>query len=750
MTADAARVAEVFVKRKNGTTYDYSSGYRISSWLILTVAHQFTEDDLDCIVLLGGLDKKRPARRVWWGLGPDGAGPDLALLDLSSFAEDNADLDPVPLVGFGNLPKGMVSVPFVGVGFPRFQQRSDAKAHGLRRRESKQVNGLFLLGSNLKSGLLDLFFTNAQPEANDSEGLDPWLGGSGTALFTEGLLVGVQSQRLPFAGTASGEGIRITQALQEREFVRLLQKHGVETQAVQVDPTASRTASSVRHPVVEGALALGGELGLLLGPRNKRVVGAAERSGDTDRTAVEAAAKSYGRHLEDERERRGAALIAELVATMARQAGDGRATAAVLAAALIDEADRRIALGASPHALIGQAKDAGQRVRAEISRLSRECRSIDDVLAVVLGASADQALAEAVAEAVEQTGPDGVLLCEPGVSRGVETKRVPGLRLPAGYASPLAVTDEYRSEVRLDNPYVLLLGSTMADGSPERLLEWIEAEKRQVLILCAEHDPELLRMLSLMRRKPVPPVVRIGGANPADQVRKLLRDLGKITGGHIIASDRGMRPETAGRTSLGGAKHVTVTEHETVLVGGQGNHEMRRRWVDKLSRERAAAGPEEGAALDERLNMLNSEAIILRIGGGSSRDVAERVHAARSATRAAQTALQSGVVPGGGLAMLLCRNVLANELDKPGVAAMHAALSAPLRRLVGSVGLTEAEMEKLEAVPESQIEPHHFAVGRYPDAGHPIADSGKILALAIEEALSTLSKVLRTSGSSHA
>ncbi|MEV5736657.1 hypothetical protein AB0L38_25825, partial [Streptomyces sp. NPDC052292] len=227
-------MAEIIVR--SGTRSEYGSGYRISSRLILTVAHLLGDsENPTCTVLLGGVDSELPATPVWLGTGQD-----LALLRLDSVTEAGS-LDSVAPVALGRLPDGVGSVPFTGVGFPAYAQRpNSAERRGLQRRDSRQVNGFVQLGSNMKSGLLDLTFTTSPPAEKGPDGQDAWQGISGTALFTltrdGSLLVGVQAHRLPAAGTGSAEAEPIVAALKDPEFARLLALNGVRSQALAVDP----------------------------------------------------------------------------------------------------------------------------------------------------------------------------------------------------------------------------------------------------------------------------------------------------------------------------------------------------------------------------------------------------------------------------------------------------------------------------------------------------------------------------------
>lgn len=481
-----------------------------------------------------------------------------------------------------------------------------------------------------------------------------------------------------------------------------------------------------RNPVAEGAVEAGELLGALLGPLGTRTTVPADGAeADTARAAVE-------RHVPaDPRRSPGTRLIADVVRAMDVRAGDGAVTAAVLAAALIEEADRRCAAGASPVVLRRDVVHAAARVRAELSRLSRPC---EDVRAVTGAATADPELAEAVAEAALLAGPGGVLLCEPGDGRGVETVRTQGLRLPAGFESPHAVTDDWHGQARLVRPYVLLLGYVQEDGARlRRLLEMTEAEGRPVLIVTTEPDVALLGALRGLRAGPVPPVVRITGG------RARLRDLATVTGGKVIAAGLQQYAETASLDDLGGAGLVTVSATETLLVGGQGEPSAVERRVGSTRADRETADPADRAGLDERLAWLTATAVRLRVGAASAADLPGRVHAAARAARSAQAALRSGTVPGGGRALLLCREPVAepaaDPAEHPGEAVVHAALAAPFRRLARSAGLRTTEADRLAEDGPAGLD---VVSGTVTDPPH--RDATEIVDLAVATAVTALER----------
>ncbi|MET9366962.1 trypsin-like peptidase domain-containing protein, partial [Streptomyces griseoflavus] len=237
---DTSRVAQVVVigSGKN-TEAEYGSGYRISRRLILTAAHLLGTSTA-CRVMLGDDKARLPTTVVWRG-----SGSDLALLRLD---EVPAELGPAPGVPLGRLPDGAGSVPFIGIGFPAYAQREETERfRGLGRRDSRQIEGRVNLGSNLKSGYLDLTITTSPPAEKGPGGQDAWKGISGMALFTQqGVLIGVQTHRLPAAGTGSAEGESLATALADPAFTDLLRQHRVRTEPMQVEASGREPGRRLR------------------------------------------------------------------------------------------------------------------------------------------------------------------------------------------------------------------------------------------------------------------------------------------------------------------------------------------------------------------------------------------------------------------------------------------------------------------------------------------------------------------------
>ncbi|MFD7558029.1 MULTISPECIES: TCP-1/cpn60 chaperonin family protein [unclassified Streptomyces] len=443
----------------------------------------------------------------------------------------------------------------------------------------------------------------------------------------------------------------------------------------------------------------------------------------------------------------GAALVVEAARAMDEAAGDGAVTAAVLAAALIREAARRRAAGEAAHLLARGAVAAVDRVRQELARCAEPCA---DPLPVARAATADLPLAEAVSAAALLAGGHGILLCEPGDTRGVEAPvRQQGLRLPAGHALPYDAdahgTDRWTRRTRLVQPYVLLLGPTTGDGETfRRLRGQIASEGRQLLIVAMAEgaDPRagLLRSLADPADGPVPALVRLD-AGPGSH---RLRALAVLTGGTPLTEESGLLPGNAWFDVLGRADLAVVSPSRTLLLGGHHAPRTLEWWTASTRTKRAMAGSDaERSALDELLGWLTSRSVTLRVGAHTRDGIAPRAAAAQRAAEAARAALRSGTLPGGGLALLRARAVLPAESAEPGADVVRAALAAPFRLLAAAAGLGEAEIERYCAgppAPEPIEAPEPFVA---PDGKEP-RDAAELVLPALDTAAAALTAFLGT------
>ncbi|MCS0603716.1 trypsin-like peptidase domain-containing protein [Streptomyces sp. LP11] len=498
---------------------------------------------------------------------------------------------------------------------------------------------------------------------------------------------------------------------------------------------------------VRGATAVGEAMGALLGPHRPHATvpgpdGEPVRAADARQVAGYFRDAGPGQAL-------GIGPVVEAARTMAASAGDGAVTAAVLAAALIRETAGHLGTDTAPRDIIRQATEAGDVARAALAAMTVPCPRPDGV---ARSATADRELAEAVSAAALLAGPDGVLVCEPGATRDVE-RPVPGhgLRLPAGNAFPYTAdtpeTDPWTRHIRLVRPYVLLLDPVTGDGEAFRRLRGrLAAEGSPLLVLTTADasDPRagLLRSLGDPADGPVPTVVRVPvGPGRLDP----LRALAVLTGATALTADSRVLPGAAWFDVLGRAELAVVSGSETVLVGGHHDPAALRRWIASTRELRSLTDSgAERAALDAHLAWLTSRAVTLAIGADTAADLVPRTAAAARVAHAAQAALRSGTLPGGGLALLRARAALPPGSEAPGTHAVRAALATPFRVLAARTGLGRDEVERLCAVADPELLAGERPF-RAPDGGEP-EDAAETVLLALDAALAALTAFLGTVG----
>lgn len=461
-------------------------------------------------------------------------------------------------------------------------------------------------------------------------------------------------------------------------------------------PDAGPPGGGVRHRVgtdsfLRGVTALTAELRPLLGQPRAFAAPHGPEANAGARTALRIV-EQFG--ATDRWRSLGAEAVAAAVRTVEVRAGDGAVTAAVLAGALVEGADRLLAAGTPSGELWRDASAALASVRRNLASSSEPCR---DPAAVVAWTTRDRDVAEAVARAAGHAGGRGVLLCLPGDSRGVETRTTDGLRIPAGHAVPQQGGGDGQASLTLRHPLVMLLDQYLEDSHAlQRLAARVRDEKRALLIVTTVHDPQLhaeVRTLGDASGVPVA-VVRLDGG------RHRLRALAVLTGATILTPESGLPARTAllDLELLGGADLAVVSAEETVLVGGHGAAPLIGRWTASARTSRDRAEPARRAEFDEMLAWLSARATCLHVGGESPADLLRRTAEARRAVRAAQAALRSGTVPGAGVG-LLAALVALPDTATAGAQVVRDGLQAPFRLLAGAAGVPGADIDRLASDP---------------------------------------------------
>ena len=508
-----------------------------------------------------------------------------------------------------------------------------------------------------------------------------------------------------------------------------------------------------RKAMRAGVDMLAGAVGATLGPRGRNVM--LDQSYGPPIVTKDGVTVARQIDLKDRFENMGAQLVKQVAIRTNDVAGDGTTTATVLAQAILHEGIRNVAAGANPMTLrIGLEK--GQRAAAAaLRRLAVPVEGKATVQAVASIAANDPEIGRIIADVMEQVGKDGVITIEEGKSLHFETEVVDGLQIDHGYMAPYFVTNPDRQEAVLDDPYILITDARITniqDLLP--VLEKVLQVTKNIVIISDEISGDALSTLVVNKMR--------GNLNPlpvlapayAERRKQMLEDIAILTGGTFITEDMGRKLESATIADLGRAHRVVSDHDETTIIEGAGSDEAiqaRIRQIRTLIGDSASEYDRE--KLQERLAKLAGGVAVIRIGGSTDTEVKEKKYRVEDALSATRSAVEEGVVPGGGVAYIRVQaalDVLIGELTEPdeilGVRILRKALESPLRRIVenggreGAVVIDDvrnaAQNVGYDAAGESMGD--MFTLG--------IIDPVKVSRVALESAVSVAAMMLTTEG----
>ena len=443
-----------------------------------------------------------------------------------------------------------------------------------------------------------------------------------------------------------------------------------------------------RKALHAGVRTLADAVRVTLGPAGRAVL--IEEDGKPPVLTSDGARVAQSIELADRFADMGARLVRNAAARTAEEAGDGRTTATVIAAALIEEGIGAVAAGADPVAL-KRGIDAG--AAAVLRALGAAARPVEPGPALeriaTVAANGDAGVGAIVARAVAATGEEGVVDVEPGRGRGIECEIVAGMRFDKGYVSPYFMTDPETLLCTYERPLILLYDGRLDRHEPLlRLLEEAVRARRPLAIVAEAVEGEALQTLTANKIRGGLRLVAATAPHFGDRRRAALEDAAVLTGATVIAEDKGLALQNAGPGFLGSARRAAISASETLIVEGAGEpaaiehrrHEIRGALAD-------CATEYDRKLLGERLARLSGGVASIRIGGDSEAEIAARSERARAAARAARAALANGVVAGGGAALLhAARTLERGPCDPHARRVLRAGLAAPLRQIADNAG----------------------------------------------------------------
>ncbi|MCW3839246.1 chaperonin GroEL [Micromonospora yasonensis] len=504
-----------------------------------------------------------------------------------------------------------------------------------------------------------------------------------------------------------------------------------------------------RRGLERGMNQLADAVKVTLGPKGRNVVLEKKWGAPTITNDGVSIAKEI--ELEDPYEKIGAELVKEVAKKTDDVAGDGTTTATVLAQALVREGLRNVAAGANPMALKRGIEAAVASVSEELLKLAKDVETKEQIASTASISAGDNTVGEIIAEAMDKVGKEGVITVEESNTFGLELELTEGMRFDKGYISAYFMTDPERMEAVFDDPYLLIVNSKISsvkDLLP--ILEKVMQSGKPLLIIAEDIEGEALATLVVNKVRGTFKSVAVKAPGFGDRRKAMLADIAILTGGQVISEEVGLKLDAVGLDMLGRARKVVVTKDETTIVDGAGDAEQIQGRVNQIRAEIEKSDSDyDREKLQERLAKLAGGVAVIKVGAATEVELKERKHRIEDAVRNAKAAVEEGIVPGGGVALVQAGKTAFDKLDLTGDEATGAqivkiALDAPLRQIAVNAGLEGGVV--VEHV--RNIEPGHglnAATGEYVDLlASGIIDPAKVTRSALQNASSIAALFLTT------
>ena len=448
-----------------------------------------------------------------------------------------------------------------------------------------------------------------------------------------------------------------------------------------------------RKALQDGVDAVADAVKVTLGPKGRYVVldkkfGAPTITNDGVTIAREI-------EVEDVFENQGAQLVREVATATNDVAGDGTTTATLLAQIIVHQGLKNVAAGANPLALRrGIEKAVDEVVENLREKQSKEVSGKDQISRVAAISAADEEIGDVIADAIEKVGKDGVVNVEEGQTFGMELEFTEGMQFDKGYISPYMVTDQDRMEAVLEEPYVLIANQkigSVRDVLP--VLEQVMQGGKPLLIVAEDVEGECLATLVVNKLRGTFTGVAVKAPGFGDRRKRMLEDIGVLTGGEVITEEMGLKLENTQLSQLGKARRVVVSKDTTTIIDGAGDSDDIKGRIKQIKQEIENTDSDfDREKLQERLAKLAGGVAVVKVGAATETEMKEKKHRVEDALQATRAALEEGVVPGGGVALLNAQGKLAVDSyedpdEQTGAKIIHRALEEPVRQIAENGGL---------------------------------------------------------------
>jgi len=452
-------------------------------------------------------------------------------------------------------------------------------------------------------------------------------------------------------------------------------------------------ASDARDRMLRGVNTLANAVKVTLGPKGRNVI--IEKSFGAPRSTKDGVSVAKEIELADKFENLGAQLIREVASKTNDKAGDGTTTATVLAQAIVTEGLKSVAAGMNPMDLKRGVDKAVAKVIEEIKSSSRKVSSNAEIAQVgTISANGDTEVGDMIAKAMAKVGNEGVITVEEAKTAETELDVVEGMQFDRGYLSPYFITNAEKMEADLEEPMILLFEKKLSSLQPLLpVLEAVVQSGRPLLIIAEDVEGEALATLVVNKLRGGLRVAAVKAPGFGDRRKAMLEDIAILTGGQLISEDLGIKLENVTLDMLGKAKKVTITKDDTTIVDGSGEKSGIEGRISQIKKQiEDTTSDYDKEKLQERLAKLAGGVAVVRVGGSTEVEVKEKKDRVDDALNATRAAVEEGIVPGGGVALLKASKVLDgfkgdNDDQEAGVAIVRRALQAPIRQIAENAGV---------------------------------------------------------------
>ena len=514
-----------------------------------------------------------------------------------------------------------------------------------------------------------------------------------------------------------------------------------------------RFDEDARRSLKKGIDILAGAVKTTLGPKGRNV--ALDKKFGAPTITHDGVTVAKDIELDDPFENMGAQLLKEAATKTNDVAGDGTTTATVLAQSIVTEGLRNVAAGANPMLLKRGIEKGVSSVVDEIKALSKPVEGKEDIAHIAAISAADPEIGNLIAEVMDKVGKDGVITVEESKGLKFETEYVEGMQIDRGYVSPYFITNPDRMEAVLDDPYIIITDkkvSAIADILP--VLEKLLQVTKNLLILAEDVEGEALATLVVNKLRGTINCLAVKAPGFGDRRKAMLEDIAILTGGKVISEEIGRKLDSATVADLGRARRVVSNKDETTLIEGRGAEQAIQARIKQIKAQIAETTSDfDREKLQERLAKLAGGVAIIKVGAGTEVELKEKKHRVEDALSATRAAVEEGIVPGGGIALLNAiaglEKVQCSGDEATGISILRRALEEPLRQLAENAGQEGSVV--VESIRRKQRETGNTNVGYDVMAGDygdmtqkGIIDPAKVTRSALENAASIATMILTT------